>query len=72
MKRSRCSLRPSGHAKDQMIERGIAKEEVISALLRGAKRVFGEKVISGFAGIEVVYKQLPCNYFVITVYDKKR
>ena len=55
-----------------MIERGIAKEEVISALLRGAKRVFGEKVISGFAGIEVVYKQFPCKYFVITVYDKKR
>lgn len=69
---SRCSFRPSKHAKDKMIETGISKIEILDGILKGAKKVFREKIISTFQGFEVVYRQLPCNYFVITVYWKHR
>ncbi|MBU0662029.1 DUF4258 domain-containing protein, partial [Candidatus Micrarchaeota archaeon] len=64
----RCKFRPSRHAKDKMIETGIAKIEILEAVLRGAKRKLENKIISTFGGFEVVYRQLPCNYFIITVY----
>ncbi len=66
----RCEFRPSRHAKDKMIETGIAKLEILDAVLRGAKRKFQDKIVSTFKGFEVVYRQLPCNYFIITVYWK--
>lgn len=72
METARCSFRPSSHAKDKMIERGISKEEILETILKGAKRAFEEnKIISFFKGFEVVYRQFPCNYFIITVYWKK-
>jgi hypothetical protein len=67
-----CSFRPSVHAKDKMIERGISKYEIIECIAKGVKKVFKTKIISLFRGFEVVYKPLPCNYFIITVYWKKR
>ena len=69
---SRCKFRPSMHTKDKMIEIGIGKLEILDGILRGAKRVFGSKIVSTFKGFEVVYRQLPCNYFIITVYWKNR
>ncbi len=66
----RCSFNPSYHAKDQMIERGISKEELIEVIQRGAKRIYGSKIISALKKMEVVYKQQPCHYFVITLYLK--
>jgi len=66
----RCSFRPSKHAKDKMIETGISKMEMLEGILKGAKKVFKDKIIATFKGFEVIYRQLPCNYFVITVYWK--
>lgn len=68
---ARCAFRPSKHAKDAMIERGISKDDILEAILKGAKRIFGQKILSTFRGFEAVYRQFPCNYFVITVYFKR-
>jgi len=68
----RCSFRPSLHAKDKMIETGISKAEILESVLKGAKRYFHNKIISTFKGFEVVYRALPCNFFIITVYWKNR
>ena len=68
----RCAFRPSKHAKDKMLETGISKWEMLDAILRGAKRRLQNKIISTFRGFEVVYRQLPCNYFIITVYWKNK
>ena len=58
------------HAKDRMIERGLSRGGVLEAILKGAKRRIGRKIISKFKGYEVVFIQKPCNYHVITVYWK--
>ncbi|MBI4043836.1 MAG: DUF4258 domain-containing protein [Candidatus Diapherotrites archaeon] len=68
---ARCAFRPSKHAKDNMLERGISKQEALDAIHCGSKRVFGNKILTSYRGIEVVYKQFPCNQFIITVYEKK-
>ncbi len=68
----RCSFRPSKHAKDKMIETGIPKWEMLDAIFKGAKRKLQNKIISTFKGFEVIYRQMPCNYFIITVYWKNR
>ena len=68
---NKCKFRPSIHAKDKMIETGISKFEILDAILRGAKRTFGNKILSTFGGFEVIYKQFPCNYFIITIYWKR-
>ncbi|MBU2099667.1 DUF4258 domain-containing protein [Candidatus Micrarchaeota archaeon] len=68
----RCSFRPSRHAKDKMIETGIPKIEILEGIIKGAKKIFKDKIVTTFRGFDVVYKQLPCNYFVITVYWKNR
>ncbi|MFH1544901.1 MAG: DUF4258 domain-containing protein [archaeon] len=68
---SKCKFRPSKHAKDKMIETGLSKLEILDAILRGAKRTFENKILSAFKGFEVIYRQFPCNYFIITVYWKK-
>ncbi len=69
---NRCSFRPSQHAKDKMIETGISKIEILESVLMGAKRTMHNKIVSVFKGFEVVYRPLPCNYFIITVYWKNR
>ena len=64
----KCKFRPSKHAKEQMIMRGISKEEVLNCILKGAKRLYGRKIVSRFGKIEVVFIKKPCQYFVITAY----
>ena len=63
-----CSLRPSLHAADRMISQGIGWTEVKAAILRGAKRREGSKIVSSFRGKEVVFVKRPCRYFLITAY----
>jgi hypothetical protein len=65
-----CSFRPSAHAKSRMIQRDLEKKEIIEAILKGPKRIHENKIIATYKNFEVVYKQFPCNYFVITVYWK--
>jgi hypothetical protein len=63
-----CEFRPSKHAKDQMVLRGISKREIMDAVLKGAKRLQGEKIVGIYGKIEVVFLKKPCHYFVITAY----
>lgn len=65
-----CRFRPTSHAKDRMIERGIARDEAVDALMKGAKMKRGHKILTRYRGIEVVYVQKPCNYQVITLYRR--
>ena len=65
-----CKMRPSKHAEDRMIERGISRSEAVETISRGAKRMRGPKVFSQLRGIEVVYIQKPCNQLVITIYRR--
>lgn len=68
----KCKLKPSKHAIYKMVETGISVNEVTEGILKGAKRSSEGKIITFFRGLEVVYKQFPCNHFVITVYWKRK
>ena len=63
-----CRLRPSLHASDRMISQGIGHQEIMEAIVKGAKRREGEKIVSRFRGKEVVFVKRPCRYFLVTVY----
>jgi len=65
-----CEFRPSHHAKDRMIERGISRVEAVEAIAKGAKRRNGPRVFAQLRGIEVVYVSRPCNDYVITLYRR--
>jgi hypothetical protein len=65
-----CRFRPSQHAKDRMIERGISRSEAEEAIGKGAKLRRGQKVFSRLRGVEIVYRKMPCNHHVITVYRR--
>ncbi len=65
-----CTFRPSAHAKDRMIERGISRREAVEAISRGAKRRNGPRIFAKHRSIEVVYVQRPCTQFVITLYRR--
>ena len=63
-----CKFRPTIHAKNRMIERGISKDTAIEIILKGSKRYIKKKVFARLKGIEVLYVQKPCNFHVITIY----
>lgn len=65
-----CAFRPTQHAKDRMIERGISRDEAEETITRGAKLRRGQKVFSRLEGIEIVYRKKPCNHHVITLYRR--
>ena len=67
-----CSFNPSKHAKDKMIETGVEKNEIIHAILNGAKVILHNKILARLNEFEVIYRQLPCHYFIITVYIKNK
>ena len=51
-----------------MIAQGIGEQEVLEAIMKGAKRREGEKVVTRFRGKEAVFVKRPCRYFLVTVY----
>jgi hypothetical protein len=65
-----CEFRPTTHAKDRMIERGISRREAVEAIVKGAKRHNGPRIFSKLRGIEVVYVQRPCTLFVVTIHRR--
>ncbi len=65
-----CEFRPTTHAKDRMIERGISRQEAVEAIGKGAKRRNGPRIFTHLRGIEVVYVQRPCTSYVITLYRR--
>lgn len=64
----KSEFRHSRHTKDQMVLRGISKGEIIDAVLKGAKRLRGRKIIGLYGKVEVVFLKKPCHYFIITAY----
>jgi hypothetical protein len=68
--RMTCAFRPTNHAKDRMIERGISRGEAVETITRGAKLRRGSKVLSRLRGIEIVYRPKKCHYHVITLYRR--
>lgn len=60
-------IRYSKHARLRMVERGISPEEVRNAVDKGAKRIQGEKIVSTYSYLEVVYKKVGDVVYVITV-----
>ena len=68
--RMTCAFRPTNHAKDRMIERGISRDEADETIARGAKLRRGARVLSRLRGIEVVYRPGKCHYHVITLYRR--
>jgi len=55
------------HAKQQARERGISINEIKICVQRGAKSLQGKKILSKYAHIQVVYKKIKENFFIITV-----
>ncbi len=58
----------SEHAKKRMFERGIAVEEVKEIISKGRKWREGSTVHAALRSIEVVYRMVDSDAFVITVY----
>lgn len=65
-----CAFRPSVHAKDRMIERGISRREAVEAMAKGAKRRNGPRIFAQLRDVEVGYIQRPCTQFVVTLYRR--
>ena len=63
-----CKFRPTLHAERMIVERGISKSELVEAVLRGVKKIKNKKIIAVYRHIEVVYRKLPCEFIIITVY----
>lgn len=61
----------SRHAIEQARERGISINEVKEVISKGAKQVYGGKIISSFRHIKVVFKKIRDKYFIITVMIKR-
>ncbi len=62
-----CKIRPSGHAQDMMIERGVSRREMVETINKGAKKLRKKTIISFHRNIEVIYKKKPCHLFIITI-----
>jgi hypothetical protein len=50
-----------------MILRGISPKEVADAIRKGSKRFQDGKIIAAYRYLEVVYKKVGEDYYVITV-----
>ncbi len=68
MKFAECKLKPTAHATEAMIERGISKTEALDTVLKGVKKVCNKRITSVLRKIKLVYCKLPCQYIVITAY----
>jgi hypothetical protein len=58
----------SDHARKRMFERGISTEEIAEAIERGRKWREGHTLHATVRNIEVVYKVMDSDIFVITVH----
>ena len=62
------TLRIGEHARQRMFERGISVDEVAEAIRKGTKWKDRTELHSAMGAIEVVYKVMNSDIFVITVY----
>lgn len=56
------------HANLRLVERGIAIDEVLQAVRRGAKTRRGAVFVARHARLSVAFQQRPCHQRVITAY----
>lgn len=61
----------STHALEKARERGVTINEVKKIIQQGAKYLQGNKIVSEFTSLRVVYKKIKNKLFVITVMVKK-
>jgi len=58
----------SDHARKRMFERGISLDDISEVVRRGRKWREGDTVHATMRNVEVVYKVLGSDIYVITVY----
>lgn len=55
------------HAKEQMVERGISKQQIVDAIKKGSKVVQTDGLLASYGYIKVAYKIRGDVYIVKTV-----
>lgn len=55
------------HAKEQMVERGISRQQVIDAIKRGSKTAQTGGFLASYGYVKVAYKVMGDDYIVKTV-----
>jgi len=60
----------SDHARKRMFERGISLDEIVEVVRRGRKWREGDTVHATKRDVEVVYRVIGSNIYVITVYHR--
>lgn len=55
------------HAKEQMVERGVSRQQVIDAIKKGSKVVQTDGFLASYSYIKVAYKIRGDKYIVKTV-----
>ena len=55
------------HAKEQMVERGVSRQQVIDAIRKGSKVVQTDGFLATYSYIKVAYKIVGEKYIVKTV-----
>lgn len=60
----------SRHARFRMAERGISASEVREAVLKGTKRLQGERVVVSYRYFDAVYRREGETILVITVMSR--
>ena len=60
-------IKYSRHARFRMVERGISAKEGAEAVVRGSKRRPGEKIVAVHKHLEVVFRSIDGDCYVITV-----
>lgn len=62
------AIRYSNHAREQMVARGISKNEIKEAVAAGSKHLqYPNKIVSDYKYYSVVYKKIGEDIFIITV-----
>jgi hypothetical protein len=61
------NIKYSRHARMRMVERGISEREVSEAINKGSKSRKGKEIVAAHRHIEVVFKMINKEYYVITV-----
>ena len=62
------TIKYGGHAREQMVARGITEQEVQDALKSGSKHLQPpDKIVSEYKYFTVVYKKIDNDTFIITV-----
>ncbi len=62
-----ANIKYSRHARSRMVERGISTKEVNDAIQKGTKKIQGKRIVTAYRHIEVVFRKVKDDCYVITV-----